>query len=137
MTDNIKEQVEDKIIDLIGLNGGGRLVVFKPENSAKDLVVEKRGDYKKRVISLRVFCEELAESNNSGNNFLKLADARKASPEENLYFVFVHFDFIKRDISDRFWVIPSVIFQELDEKSSLSRFLMNKKGFVRFLIETL
>ena len=43
MAENIQEEIENKIIDLVAFDAGGRLVIFKPENSDKDLVVEKKG----------------------------------------------------------------------------------------------
>ena len=98
MADNIQEQIEDKIIDLIALGSGGRLVVFKPENSAKSLIVEKKGDYKKDSISLKV-------CNVEGENFSQAAG--KSNPEDNFYLVFVRFDIVAQDIDDALWVVPS------------------------------
>jgi hypothetical protein len=119
MTDNIQEKIEDKIIDLIISGAGSRLVVFKPENSDKDLIVEKRGDYKKSAISLNVYNSEPA--------------SQPVNPEDNFYLLFVHFDIVKQDIDDSFWVVPS---QSLGE-NDFSKFLTNKHNFVDFLIETL
>ena len=43
-TNNIAEEIENKIIDQITLGSGARLITFKPEKSqmGADLVVEKR-----------------------------------------------------------------------------------------------
>ncbi len=54
MAENLKEEIEDKVIDCINAGAIGRLVIFKPEKSDKDLIVEKRSDYKKKTISLKI-----------------------------------------------------------------------------------
>ena len=125
MTDNIKERIEDKIIDLISLGAGGRLVVFKPEKldplrseASRDLIVEKRNDYKKNVISLNVYEKEFSSSLN-----------KEIIPEEDFYLLFVNFDIVKQDIDDNFVVVPSNNLQ--------TKFPMTKKSFVGFLIEKL
>jgi hypothetical protein len=122
MADNIQEKIEDKIIDLIALGARGRLIVFKPENSDIDLVVEKRGDYKKKVIFLNIRKKELVAEKNF-------------TLDENFYFVFVDFDIVKQDISENIFFVPSLELQKITDEKDLSRFLINKKDFVRFLIE--
>ena len=56
--ENIQQEIEDKIIDLIALGAQGRLIVFKPEKSDKDLIVEKRSDYNNLEIYIK---EEIAD----------------------------------------------------------------------------
>ena len=137
MADNIQEQIEDKIIDLIALSSGGRLIVFKPENSAKSLIVEKKGDYKKGAISLNIYSGEFFESQNFEKEINQLADKKNLSPEDNFYLVFVNFDIVKQDINDSLWIISSFDLENLAGKKDFSKFLMNKKEFVRFLIDAL
>jgi len=129
MTDKIQEEIEDKIIDLITLGGGSRLVVFKPENSDKDLMVEKRGDYKKKKISLNIYNGEFSDA----GDFKKIISQLVVRPEENFYLVFVRFNIVKQDIEDNFWIVPSLSFKEDD----FSEFLTNKNNFVGFLIDEL
>lgn len=122
----IKEQIEDKIIDCITMGAGGRLVVFKPENLDKDLVVEKRNDYKKKVIFLNIYRKEEVKRLVAGKDFI---------PQEYFYLVFVDFDAIKQEIGDEFWVVPALDSSGLMGKGSFSDFLVNKKDFAMFLFE--
>jgi len=116
MTDNIKEQIEDKIIDLIALGAGGRLVVFKPEKNDKDLIIEKRNDYKNESIAINVYNTQLS-------------DDVRIVPEDNFYLMFVNFDIVKQDIDDNFIIVPSNNLQ--------TKLPMNKKSFIMFLMERL
>ena len=124
MVNNIQEEVEDKVIDCITLGSGGRLVIFKPEKSDKDLVVEWRGDYKKRTIEINVY---------NGAP----ASAGKISPKGNFYLMFVNFDIVKQDIGDEFIFMPSASFSQAIKSNNFSKFLTTKQGFVNFLIEAL
>jgi len=128
--ENIKEKIEDKIIDLIALGAPGRLVAFKPEKFFVDLVVEKKGDYKKMPIFLNVYSKE--------QDFeAEVKQAKNINPAENFYVVFADFDFIKQNIGDNIFVVPSVSVSELSGKADFSKFSMNKKEFVSFLIDSL
>lgn len=113
MPDNIQEKVENRIIDLIALGAGGRLIVFKPENLDKDLVVEKKGDYKRKPIFLKIYDKEF---------FGKVS----ADKTENFYLIFTHFDIIKQDIEDEIFIVSSADFKKNT---------MDKKDFGKFLIE--
>ncbi len=123
---NIKEEIENKIIDLIALGAGGRLIVFKPENLNKDLVVEKKGGYKNKVIYLNVYGKK--EIN-------QLAGKDDLKANEDFYLMFVNFDIVKQNIEDSFLIIPSLDLKNLSEENDFSKFLTNKKEFVRFLIK--
>jgi hypothetical protein len=136
MAENIKEKIEDKIIDLITLGAPGRLVVFKPENSDKDLIVEKRADYKKEVISLNIYGSESSGSQDFGKEIHQLTDKTNLNAEENFYLIFVYFDVVKQDINDNFLVVPSLGLQNLVKTNDFSKFLISKKDFIRFLIGT-
>jgi len=114
MVDNIKEKIEDKVIDLIALGAGGRLIVFKPEKINNDLIIEKRNDYKKGFIAINVYNAQPS-------------DNIKVIPKHNFYLMFVNFNIVKQDIDDNFIVIPSDNLQ--------NKILMTKKSFIGFLIE--
>ena len=124
MADNIQEEIQDKIMDLIALGAEGRLVAFKPENADRDLVVEKKGEYKKEALSLSVY----------ENRF---PDSKGLIAANNFYLMFVHFDIVKRDIADNFLLVPSLDFKKFGSKGDFSKFSTDKKHFVRFLIDTL
>jgi hypothetical protein len=156
MAENLQEKVEDKIIDLIALGAGGRLVVFKPEKSLghspsavagqarpmgeadKDLVVEKKGDYNGKVIYLNVYRRELSDNKDLGKEIYQLI-LGKNNPkiDNNFYLLFVYFDIVKQEINDDFFIIPSLNMQNIAGKEDFSTFLVSKKGFVDFLIEEL
>lgn len=113
MPDLTQEEVEDKIIDLITLGAKGRLVVFKPENSDIDLVVEKKGDYNKDVIFLKIFNEEPTA--------LKYVDA-----PENLYSVFVNFDKVKQELNEDLFIVSPDGSEDSIKKNDFARFLIDK-----------
>lgn len=135
MTDNIQEEIEDKIIDSIALGAGGRLVAFKPENSDKDLVVEKKGDYKKKEIFFKIYGKEFSDKHDFEKEIRELINGIKINSEKGFYLIFVRFDIIKQDIGDKFLVVPSSDFKNFSEGNDFIKFLINKKDFVRFLIE--
>jgi hypothetical protein len=113
--DDIKEKIKNKIIDLISMESSGRLVVFKPEDSPRDLVVEKRGDYKKQPISLNVFKKAQIE------------EKKEIGHEKDLYFIFADFDVIKQNIEDEIFVVYSVDSKKVViKKDELARFLIEK-----------
>jgi len=108
----IKEKVEDKIIDWIAFETNGRLLAFKPEKDA-DLVVEKKGDYTGEKISLQI-------------KMLKEIPNIKIKCPENYYFLFVSFDIVGQKIDEEnVWLVPAFPHQ------------INKKVFIDFLIEKL
>jgi hypothetical protein len=139
--DNIKEKIEDNIINWITINAGGRLVVFKPENSNNDLIVEKRGDYKKMTVALNIYGKRAIDDGDF--------DKENFKPESNFYLIFVHFDIVKQDIEENILIVPSMDFKKImnEEKfsqdllglrqlvPSSSKFLVNKKNISNFLLE--
>jgi hypothetical protein len=110
-----KYKIIDKVIDCINAGASGRLIIFKPEKpaSGEDLVVEKRGDYVKKNISLKVLDKSEFE------NF-------SSTKINNFYLVFVHFDFIKLDIEEEIFVVLT-----LDSK----KIIIKKTELGKFLIE--
>lgn len=143
MADTMQEEIEDKIIDLIALGSRGRMVVFKPENSDKDLIVEKKGEYKKKVISLNIYKTEFSGNQGFIKKISQLVGEKEIKPEKNLYLLFAYVDIIKQDIGDNFWIVPSADLQALTQdisgagqgKKDFSKFLINKKDFIKFLLD--
>ena len=131
MPDNIKEKIEDKIIDLINSSAGGRLVIFKPENSDKDLVVEKRGDYKKKPVSFKIYGQDASSKD---QNFIKEIQNKNLDAEDGFYLIFAYFDIVEQDIEDPVWLIPSFEFAAA-AGDNLSKFLIKKKDIGKFLIK--
>jgi hypothetical protein len=115
MENNIKEKVEDRLIDLIGSGSGGRLIIFKPEKSDKDLAIGKKGDYKRQPIFIKVY--DKADFDQGKNSVT----------EDNSYSVFVHFDIVKQDIEDEIWIEDAKL-KILINKKELGKFLFDKIG---------
>jgi hypothetical protein len=133
MADNIKEKIQDRVIDCIALNGQGRLVAFKPENSDKDLVVEKRSDYKKKTIALDICQRKFADSRDL---LQQISQAQNFIPAKDFYLVFVYFDLVTQKVNDIFWVIPSLDLASVSEKN-FNGYLVEQKDFAGFLIDVL
>jgi hypothetical protein len=146
MSENIKEKIEDKVIDCINLGVVGRLIIFKPEKSAfgADLAVERRGKYKEKEIYFQVNSIVGPEK---GNEFVKDFLKENFKIDKNFYLLFVYFDEVKQKISDYIWLIPSVQFRDiadvvkLPEGKNLLRFqasldIKNKNKFSKYLVST-
>jgi len=145
-TSNIEEEIEDKVIDWIAIESGGRLIVSKPEKNSfgADLSVGKRGDYKGKDFLFKV-CSLIgpADSIKLTRDFLQ--EEFKADP--NFYLLFVYFDSIKQKISDYVWLIPSLQFKDIVEsiKSETGQKFLRFESFLdikqkdkysKFLIHT-
>jgi hypothetical protein len=111
MSDNIKEKVENKIIDLIAFESDGRLVASKPEKGA-DLIVQKKGDYSGKEIFIN-----LEVSKNPSEHAESL--------EKDLYLLVVDFDVVTQKVDDKIYFLPA--FKER----------INKEVFINFLIQKL
>lgn len=137
MTDNIREEIEDKIIDWIALGADGRLVAFKPEKGA-DLIVQRKGDYPGKELSffIKIFIEPSINKDFEGNIL-----PEELKDQKNLYFLFVTFDEIKQEVEDKIWLAPApdLIKDKISkfEAQKFSKYLMDKKSFSLFLIEKL
>ncbi|OGZ85288.1 MAG: hypothetical protein A2599_01920 [Candidatus Staskawiczbacteria bacterium RIFOXYD1_FULL_39_28] len=115
--ENIKEKIEDKIIDLINRGAGGRLIIYKPDNLDKDLMVEKRGDYKKNPISFKIYVKK------------DFSLKKDIIPDENFYLIGADFDVVEQDIEDEIFIAPTLNFKKiLINKNDLGKFLMDKLG---------
>jgi len=142
--ENIKEDIKEKIIDLISISSLGRLIIFKPEKKVfgEDLSIAKRADYNEENILIKVI--SLIKPSDSIvliKDFLK-EDIRT---NDNFYFLFVCFDVIKQKIEDYVWIIPSLKLKELAMRDNSNQnnkiftvkiFLGNKKKdeYSEFLI---
>jgi len=114
MPENIKDKIENKIIDCINSGVAGRSVIFKPEknNFGADLAVERKGKYKEKKIYFQINSLLVpAKSTNFVKDFLQ--ESFKA--DNNFYLLFVYFDEIKQDINEYVWLIPSLRFQDIAE----------------------
>lgn len=112
MSENIQEKIEYKIIDLINLNAGGRLIIFKsPNKDDKKLIIEKRGEYENN----RKIFFQVNRVIKKGDVFLENILKKDFSPREDFYLVFLYFDEILQKISDYIWLVPSLKFESLAE----------------------
>ncbi|MFA6190504.1 MAG: DUF5680 domain-containing protein [Candidatus Staskawiczbacteria bacterium] len=127
MIENIKEEIEDKIIDYINSSVTGRLIVFKPDKKGMDdyLVVERRGKYKEDKIYLEINSLVLPAQN---KNFIKDFSQEKFKADKNFYLIFAYFDEVTQKINDYIWIIPSLKFQDIAEVVKHS----NNKKSLRF-----
>lgn len=113
MSENIQEEIEDKIIDHINSGSASRLVIFKPEFNSfgADLAVERRAQYeggKKMYFKINSLVIP-AKNKSFAKDFPQ--DAFKA--DSDFYLLFVYFDEIKQKIDDNIWLIPSLDFEEI------------------------
>jgi len=153
MSNNIQEDVEDKIIDWIALGAQSRLVAFKPEKSSTVLAVKKRADYKGKQILFEVHSFVLsAETNVLVKDFSK----KDFKAETDLYLIFAYFDEVKQKVNENIWIIPSLQFKDMaeesipgksekvlrfsasldiKEKNKYSGYLVNKKDLPSILID--
>jgi hypothetical protein len=135
MASNIKEEIEDKIIDWIALGSGGRLIAVKPENGP-DLVVQRRGDYhqKEIVFIIKSFIKPTKEDNFQINDVPKGFDSKK-----NYFLLCVIFDEIAQKIEEKVWLVPFTDLKgvEVFESKSYAKYLIDKKDFTNFLIDKL
>jgi len=160
MTDNIQEEIEDKIIDCINFGVIGSLVIFKPEEKGFEdyLAVERRGKYKEGEIYLKINSfitptqGDLLIKDFSLNNFVK---------DEKFFMLFVYFDEVEQKINDCIWLIPSLElvdiadviepqesglsesilrFQtslDVEKEDKYSKFMIYAKDLGRFILEAL
>lgn len=152
--ENIKEEIKDKIIDLISASSLGRLIVFKPENKifGEDLSVAKRADYNNEKNILIKVISLVGPS----DSIILTKDFLKEDIKENnsFYFLFVYFDVIKQKTGDYVWIIPSLKLKELanrdnsenniftvkillneKEKNEYSEFLVPVKDLGKFIFD--
>ena len=135
---NIKENVEDKIIDWIALGSEGRLVAFINEKSG-ELVVQKKGGYgeKEMVFKLEIFATP-AES----RDFNKDIVLPILKSKNNFYLAVVVFDEIKQIVEEKFWLVPYSELVKMPrpikfETNKFIKYLTNKQDFVIFLVNKL
>ena len=146
MTDNIKEEIEDKVIDCINSSVAGRLIVFKPEGKGFEdyLAVERKGKYNDNPIYLKINSLVVPLKD---DNFVKDFSPEEIETDQNFYWVFVCFDEVKQKIKDYIWLVPSIQFADTAEILSspdgekLLRFqasldIKNKNEYSRFIVST-
>jgi hypothetical protein len=113
ITNNIEDEIKDKIIDQITLGVSGRLIVSKFEKNkfGADLLVEKRGDYKGKDLLFKI-CSFVGPSS---TKIEKVFLQNEFKPDKNFYLIFVYFDSVKQKIGDFIWLIPSSQFENIAE----------------------
>ena len=157
MTDNIQEEIEDKIIDCLNSGAEGRLIIFKPEKNISDvdLVVEKKGKYTGREFYLKI--SGLIEPS-PDKKFTVDFKEETFRENENFYLIFVYFNEVTQKISDYLWLVPSIFFREsaqtikspngkkllrftgsadFKDKNDYSKFLIKSKEFGNLVLTAL
>jgi len=144
--ENIKEEIENKIIDCINSGIAGRLIIFKPEknNFGADLSVQRRGKYKEKEIYFQI---NSFVAPAEAVNFVKEFPQESFKADKNFYLLFVYFNEVTQKMSDYVWLIPSLQLQDIiqviksvDGKNIL-RFevpldVKQKNQYSKFLINT-
>ena len=149
---DIKEKIEDKIIDWITTGANGQLINFKPAIGpvAADLVVKRRGKYHKdSIVSLKLgYCEK----NEKENIYISEVSKNKLIQDKDWYLLFVYFDIVVQDVMKYVWLVPVAKFFEIAEEnknkslvfkspinlkaeSAYHRFLMDRKDVGDILIK--
>ena len=130
---NIQEEVEDKIIDWIALDTGGRLIAIKPEGGA-DLIVQKKGGHGGKEILFKV---EAFISAQEEKDLKKGIDLSEVKVKGNFYFLIVVFSEVKQAVSEKIWLVPSSEMSSQFDSEKYSKFLTDKKKLISFLIQNL
>ncbi|MFA5878305.1 MAG: DUF5680 domain-containing protein [Candidatus Staskawiczbacteria bacterium] len=114
----IREKIENKVIDWLAFGAGGKLTVTKPTDSFSpaDIVVKARGEYDEEV-SLYFKIQECTKSGekNTYKTEVKLDDFKTI---ENYFLLFVYFDIVFQDINEYAWLIPLKTFSEISEPAT-------------------
>ena len=112
MTDNIQEEIEDKVMDCINSGVAGRLIIFKPgkNNFGADLAVERRGKYKEKEIYFQI---NSLVGPAEGDSFVKDFSQESFKADKNFYLLFVYFDEVTQKINDYVWLVPSLQFRDI------------------------
>ena len=157
MSQNIQDQIENKIIDHINSGVVGRLIIYKPEKNAfgADLAVERRAKYKEKEIYFQV---NSLIAPVQDNIFVKDFSQEKFKADKDFYLLFIVFDEFKQKTGDYIWLVPSVIFKDIvnvvtseagekifrfevsldiKDKNKYSRFLINVKELGKIILNAL
>lgn len=146
VAENFQQKIENRIIDFINLNSGGRLTILKPDFPSKkiDLVVKKRGEYEFKkenplaqgsIVKAKVFgsikrkgtkeaniCIISQTKTKEGGSFYKEINIEEFKNEENIYLIFVFFSLLNQDISEDICILPLSEFEKNAEKIKESIF---------------
>lgn len=124
---NIEEEIEDKVIDYINSDVGGRLIITKPEKAlfGADLFVERRAKYKEKGIYFQINSLVVPAKDKV---FVKDFMQENFKADKSFYLLFIYFDDVKQKINDYAWLVPSLQFQDIAEAITLP----NKKKILRF-----
>lgn len=140
MSEKIQEKIENRIIDFINLNSGGRLIVLKTKEAGSDinLFVKKKGDYEspktetpenKNVVKARIFGVSKKKNINEvylsvngqakttdNNLFIKEINLENFDESKNIYFIFIFFNVLKQDIEENICILS---LKQIKEKADL------------------
>ena len=140
MSEKIQEKIENRIIDFINLNSGGRLIVLKTKEAGSDinLFVKKKGDYEspktetpenKNVVKARIFGVSKKKNINEvylsvngqakttdNNLFSKEINLENFDESKNIYFIFVFFNVLKQDIEENICILS---LKQIKDKADL------------------
>jgi hypothetical protein len=146
MTENIKEKIENSVMDCINSGIVGRLIIFKPEQSifGADLVVERRANYKEKGMSFQI---NSIVGHTKDNNFVKDFPQENLKTDKNFYLIFVYFDEVSQKIADYIWLVSSIQFKDIadviksPDGKNIFRFessldIKQKNKYSKFLIKT-
>jgi hypothetical protein len=147
-TEKFQEKIENRIIDFINLNSGGRLTILKSDNFSEkiNLVVKKRGEYEfgkenplaqGSIVKAKVFgsikkketkdvniCIISQIKTKEGDLFNKEINVEEFKNRENTYLIFVFFSLLSQDISENICILSLDEFKKNSEKT--------KENIVRF-----
>ena len=149
---DIKDKIEDKIIDYLAFEAGGQLIVTNPPvTSPADLAIKKRGEYYDgTTIYLKI--KEYKKSDKEKIYRAEVIEG-EFEPREDFYLLFIYFDIVTQDIADYIWLVPTTDFLKIastsasdrkkvfifeapiniKEKNKYSNFLINKKTLAKTL----
>ena len=140
MSEKIQEKIENRIIDFINLNAGGRLIVLKSKELGIDtnLVIKKKGDYEapktetpenKNIVKARIFGVSKKKNINEvylsvngqakttdNNLFSKEINLENFDESKNIYFIFVFFNVLKQDIEENICILS---LKQIKDKADL------------------
>ena len=148
MTNNIQEEIEDKIIDWVALGSGGRLIAFRPEGKTY-LAVQKKGGYGGKELIFHIESFILPQEKSEFIREVIATDEMKSL--KNLYFLFTIFREVMQSVSEEVWLISSGDFFAIADKlepingndifkfdsEKFAKYKISKNNFNLFLIQKL
>lgn len=131
MTENIKNEIENSVIDCINFGVAGRLIIFKPEKSIfeADLAIGIRSKYKEEEIYFQI--NSIVGYIKDGI-FIKDILQKNLKTSKNFYLIFLQYDEIRQKISDYIWLLPSAQFKDMAKVVKIKTNNLPEENFLRF-----